>query len=244
MTAPVLFKQQNRLCLGIPDQPDAGVLTVDFFDPAILHRISRSLSSESIVKAMGSRPKNADPHPFANSTDFTDRNSHLIDATAGLGLDAFILACAGWQVTMIEQSAIIHALLADGLERASTTAKALGNELVSAAIRRMFLMPVCDSKLVLRELPDAAVIYLDPMFPDRQKTARVKKSRFLLQQLHGAEAEGQNLLELALKLAPKIVVKRPILATPLDNIKPTGSISGKTARFDIYAGRPATSTDV
>ncbi|MBU2098067.1 MAG: class I SAM-dependent methyltransferase [Gammaproteobacteria bacterium] len=45
-------------------------------------------------------------------------------------------------------------------------------------------------------------------------------------------------------MAPKIVVKRPILATPLDNIKPTGSISGKTARFDIYAGRPATSTDV
>lgn len=241
MNTPVLFHQQNRLCLGLPDEPDAGILTVDFFDPAILHRISRPLSAESLVKATGSRPKDAGPHPLATGQRMSESRAHLVDATAGLGLDAFILACAGWQVTMVEQSPLIHALLADGLKRGLETASQANNKSMLANLERLYLMPVSDSLQVLPQLPGAAVIYMDPMFPEREKSARVKKNRYLLQQLHGEEAQGENLLTLALKLAQKVVVKRPQHAHPLDYIKPSGSIHGKTARFDIYAGKPVTS---
>jgi 16S rRNA (guanine1516-N2)-methyltransferase len=236
MTAPVLFYQQHKLCLGLPDNAEAGVLTVDFFDPAIQHRINRSLSSESIVKAMGARPKTDAPHPLRLGLQFQDVSTHLIDATAGLGLDAFILACAGWHVTMVEQSPLVHALLEDGLKRAMDAATAEGKHNMLANLNRMFLMPVSDSQNILTTLP-AAVIYLDPMFPERDKSARVKKNRYLLQQLHGEEAQGENLLKLAIGLARKVVVKRPQHAHPLDYINPSGAISGKTARFDIYAGR-------
>lgn len=236
MSAPVLFRQHDKLCLGLPHNPDAGILTVDFLDPAILHRITRSLSSESIVKAMGPRPQQAGVHPLATGQQFSTANTHLIDATAGLGLDAFILACAGWQVTMLEQSPVVHALLTDGLTRGRRDAELNNQELVLAALKRMHLMPLADSRDLLPQLPAAAVIYLDPMFPEREKSARVKKNRYLLQQLHGDEAQGENLLKLALTLARKVVVKRPQQAPPLDQIKPSGSINGKTARFDIYSG--------
>jgi hypothetical protein len=45
-------------------------------------------------------------------------NPHIIDATAGLGRDAFLLASLGATVTMIERSADMHALLLDGMARA------------------------------------------------------------------------------------------------------------------------------
>ena len=44
---------------------------------------------------------------------------NIIDATAGLGRDGFILASLGSHVTLIERSQIIHDLLADGMRRAS-----------------------------------------------------------------------------------------------------------------------------
>lgn len=240
MTAPVLFRDSSKLCLGLPDQADAGVLTVDFFDPAIRRRIGRPLAAESVVKAMGPRPRAAGAHPLSSGEEFADNSTHLIDATAGLGLDAFILACAGWHVTMVEQSPLIHALLADGLERALDTAVHVGDDFMLAGLKRLYLNPVSDSLRILPQLPPAAVIYLDPMFPEREKSARVKKNRYLLQQLHGEEAQGENLLKLALGLTRKVVVKRPQHAYPLDHLRPSGAISGKTARFDIYAGKPIT----
>lgn len=227
MSKPSLFVQQDRLCLGLPGQSDAGVLTVDFYEPSLQHRVRRSVASESLVKAMGSR------HPGIDAGAVPT----VIDATAGLGQDAFILACAGWQVTLIEQSALVHALLEDGLRRARASAEAQQDQHMLSALQRMQLLPAASSHLLLPTLASPAVIYLDPMFPEREKSARVKKNRYLLQQLHGEEAQGENLLRLALTLTRKVVVKRPQHAEPLDGLKPSGSIRGKTARFDIYAGQ-------
>ena len=190
-----------------------------------------------MVKATGNRPRNANAHPGAANLGALTPEHHLIDATCGLGLDAFILALAGWQVSMLEQSPIIHALLSDGLKRAINTAEELQHHHIAEALGRMCLLPAGDSREMLMMLPPAAVVYLDPMFPEREKSARVKKNRYLLQQLHGDEADGTDLLKIALDHGRKIVVKRPVHAPPLDDIKPSGSIGGKTARFDIYAGR-------
>ena len=42
----------------------------------------------------------------------------MLDATAGLGRDAFVLASLGCQVTLIERVPAVAALLENGIERA------------------------------------------------------------------------------------------------------------------------------
>ncbi|HDZ09848.1 class I SAM-dependent methyltransferase [Pseudohongiella sp.] len=229
----------DKLTLNRPCDREAGSVCVDFSDAKLTFRLAQALSREAVVKAVGGCvPARTD----ASSVP------HVIDATAGLGQDAFILAAAGWQVSLVEQSPIIHALLEDGLRRArDAVSEATHNHLISdpAARRAQMLadilgrLQLCtagDSVDVLPKLKPASVIYLDPMFPGREKTARVKKNRFLLQQLHGAEGSGEGLLTIALGLAAKVVVKRPRLAVPLDGLKPASSLTGKTSRFDIYVG--------
>ncbi|WP_339858000.1 class I SAM-dependent methyltransferase [Pseudohongiella acticola] len=229
----------NRLTLSRPSSRESGAVCVDFNDAKLNFRLTQSLSREAVVKAVGGCVS----HQQASLAP-----PHLIDATAGLGQDAFILAAAGWQVSLVEQSPVVHALLEDGLRRArEAVAVSDMNQQLSAPIARQLRMlkqilarlTLCepgDSAVVLPSLESASVIYLDPMFPGRGKAARVKKNRFLLQQLHGAEATGEGLLPVALKLTAKVVVKRPRLALPLGGLTPASSLTGKTSRFDIYVG--------
>lgn len=234
----LLSYQNHRLTLSQPSLRDAGTVCVDFCDVRMSFRITQALSREAVVRAVGGCiPKVSGSH----------RAHHLIDATAGLGQDAFILAAAGWQVSLIEQSPVIHALLEDGLQRARNAVSGAHDDLsladqrhlrmLSDILPRMQLLEPGDSIEVLPDLTPASVIYLDPMFPTRDKAARVKKNRFLLQHLHGAQGAGEGLLPCALALASKVVVKRPRLAQPLEGVLPASSLSGKTSRFDIYVGK-------
>ncbi|MBC53968.1 MAG: hypothetical protein CMQ34_09070 [Gammaproteobacteria bacterium] len=226
----LLSYRNNRLTLSQPMARDAGAVCVDFCDTRLSFRLAQSLSREAVVKAVGGlAPKQSE----------TGTAPHLIDATAGLGQDAFILAAAGWQVSLVEQSPVIHALLEDGLQRARVAAMAPPHQrLLETILPRLHLCEPGNSLTVLPTLPVASVIYLDPMFPAREKTARVKKNRYLLQHLHGEEGVGEGLLPLALSLATKVVVKRPRLAQPLASMAPASSLTGKTSRFDIYVGSP------
>ncbi|MEX0738021.1 MAG: class I SAM-dependent methyltransferase [Pseudohongiella sp.] len=232
----LLSYEQHRLTLSLPSDRGAGSVCVDFTDARLLFRLAQPLSREAAVKAVGGC--------VSPQTGATAAN-RVIDATAGLGLDGLILAAAGWQVDLIEQSPVIHALLEDGLSRArqavalrdqpSQNVRQMSSGL-TGILERLHLCDPGDSAVVMPTLAPARVIYLDPMFPDRDKAARVKKNRYLLQQLHGAESIGSGLLPLALTLASKVVVKRPRLAECLDGIKPASSLNGKTSRFDIYVG--------
>jgi 16S rRNA (guanine1516-N2)-methyltransferase len=79
------------------------------------------------------------------------------------------------------------------------------------------------------------VIYLDPMFPERKKSALVKKDMQILQRLLGKEEKDAALLETALNCArERVVVKRPINAPCLTGAKPATSILSKKTRYDIY----------
>ena len=156
----------------------------------------------------------------------------IIDATAGLGKDAFVLACMGARVTMLERHPVIAALLADGLQRAyrdQETGALLGGRLGLCHV---------DARVELAwpgaaHRPDA--IYLDPMYPPRRKAARVKKDMQLLQQLAGPDKDGAELLAVALRGAKsRVVVKRPRLAPALAEVKPDVVLSAKNTRFDIY----------
>ncbi len=153
----------------------------------------------------------------------------VIDATAGWGQDAYVLASLGCKVLMIERSPIVAALLNDGLQRAvkDSSWKNIQLELVEAdAINYL-------SELESDQKPD--VVYLDPMFPERSKSAMVKKEMQLLQVLLGIEQDSSELLSIAMTVARKrVVVKRPKAAPSLTEVTPDLVISGKTSRYDIY----------
>lgn len=153
----------------------------------------------------------------------------IYDVTAGLGRDAFVLASLGCAVTMVERSPILAALLSDGLQRL-----AQDTELTQIYQRLHFIHCNSIAWLATCESPD--VIYLDPMYPKRQKTALVKKEMRLLQTLIGEDDDSPKLLDVALQKArQRVVVKRPKSAPPLSEITPHFSISSENTRFDVYS---------
>lgn len=189
---------------------------------------------EFVKGALGFRSRHTrhDREPLARAIGL--KNAHplsVLDATAGLGRDAFVLATLGCRVTLIERSPIIAALLRDGLARASL------DEATQAVVGRMRLC-VGDAATLMDgltedECPD--VVYLDPMYPQRGKSALVKKEMRLLRALVGEDADAPQLLAAALKVARKrVVVKRPRLAAALPGAAASHSLPGNTTRFDIY----------
>jgi len=155
----------------------------------------------------------------------------VLDATAGLGRDAFVLASLGCSVQMIEREAILAVLLQDGLNRAAQ------DNATAEIIQRMRLIEgdACDLMQHWQSEPPE-VIYLDPMFPEQKQTAAVKKDLNLLRLLLDNQTQDENaLLEAALNLAShRVVVKRPRKAPNLGNIPAAASLMGKSCRFDIY----------
>lgn len=200
-----------------PDSP--GPVRVDFVEGAVAHRRKfGGGSGQMIAKAVGVQP---------------GIRPVVLDATAGLGRDAFVLATLGCQMTLIERQPLIAALLEDGLARA-------GRDLETAAIAgRMHLLQGNAIYLMDNwqgEPPQ--VIYLDPMFPHRDKSALVKKEMRLFRPLVGDDQDAPALLRAALALAThRVVVKRPRKAPIIEGAKPSFSLEGKSSRYDIYPKR-------
>lgn len=205
---------------------DGMVLRADFSE--LLPRVQpERLQRELLIRAV--RVKDAES-PVA------------IDATAGLGEDSFLLAAAGFTVEMYEHNPTIAALLRDALDRAADSPELAG------ITSRMHLHEE-DSVTALERLaqtPDQTpeVVYLDPMFPKRHKTAAVKKKLQLLQQLEKpcTNEDAVILINAAVKAKPrKVVIKRPTKGPYLAGIKPAYTIEGRAVRFDCItpASMPA-----
>jgi 16S rRNA (guanine1516-N2)-methyltransferase len=155
----------------------------------------------------------------------------VIDATAGFGRDAFVLANLGCRVHLVERNPFIATLLNDAIKRASE------NPDISDVIARMSLTNQ-DTIELLTRLKESAypdVIYMDPMYPSREKSALVKKDMRLLHQLAGPDTDSEDLLIIAKQRAKKrIVVKRPKSAGFVGNQKPATTIESKNTRYDVY----------
>jgi 16S rRNA (guanine1516-N2)-methyltransferase len=160
---------------------------------------------------------------------------HVLDLTAGLGRDAFVLATLGCQVTMVERNPVAQELLKDGLARALSNAD---NRELATILARMKLVAL-EAKCYLNgnaNIPQPDVIYLDPMYPENRKSAKVKKEMQAFKTLIGDDYDADHLLDLALSAARfRVVVKRPRKAPQLGNATPHFSLSGKSTRYDIYA---------
>lgn len=160
----------------------------------------------------------------------------VLDLTAGLGGDGFVLASLGCRVSLVERHPLICSLLRDGINRAREEGES--DPSIRDLMNRLDLIE-CDSLEILSDItidqrPD--VIYLDPMFPHRKKSAKVKKEMQAFQHIVGSDIDSDGLLERALEIARyRVVIKRPSVAKFLGDKKPTYSLEGKSTRFDIFA---------
>lgn len=188
-------------------------ICVDFLGPAAAgRRTGIQRRNHPLARAVGRR------HPLPD----------ILDGTAGLGRDAFVLACLGYRVTAAERSPVLHALLEDGL------ARMLADPRGSALVEDRLQVVHADCRELLEHPPPPAVVYLDPMFPERRKSARVKKEMQMFQRLLGPEDNGPALLAAArLAATDRVVVKRPVWADPLEE-SPNYTVEGSKVRWDVY----------
>jgi len=218
--ADALLEVGERLALRALRPLRSGAVSVDFAAGRAAHR--RQFGGgrgQPLARALGLKG---------------GRSPGVVDATAGLGRDAFVLASLGCHVRLIERQPLLAELLDDGLRRAAADAASAGIAARMALIR-------ADAADWLGGLDAAAApdcVYLDPMYPKRDKSAAVKKEMRLLQRLVGADADAAGLLAAALDCgAARVVVKRPKGAPPLDGPPPSAAITGPNTRYDLYALR-------
>ncbi|WP_085849634.1 class I SAM-dependent methyltransferase [Pacificibacter marinus] len=190
-------------------------LRVDFVNGAVAHRLRFGGGrGQDLAKAMGLR---------------AGKTPMIIDATAGLGRDSFLLASLGAQVTLIERSEKMHALLADGMTRAA----AEGGDFRDI-INRMTLLKG-DAKDLLPELSGEAIL-IDPMHPPRKNSALVKLDLRQVREIVGTDDDAADLVRVALKYARnRVVLKWPAKADRIEGLEPcTHQIIGKTTRYDVF----------
>ena len=191
------------------------VLKCDFVQGAVNHRLRFGGGrGQHLPKAVGMKG---------------GQSPTIIDATAGLGRDAFLLASLGSKVTLIERSQAIHGLLAAGMEAAR---QAGGQH--KDIIDRMTL--IHGDSIVLLPQMQADVVLVDPMHPPRQKSALVKAEMRAIRDIVGVDEDQRLLIETALAMATKrVVLKWPAKAAPLVGLRQSShQIIGKSIRYDVF----------
>jgi 16S rRNA (guanine1516-N2)-methyltransferase len=211
-----LILTESRLQLQLTGAEAPGAVHADFVRGRTAHRGRQGeRGSEALARAAGAR---------------RGHRPSVIDTTAGLGRDAFVLAARGCEVTLVERHPVVDALLADGLERAA------GDPEAAPVVARMTRLHA-DAREVLATRR-ADVVLLDPMHPQRGNSAAVRKDMRVFQALVGPDPDSDALLAAALGAAHRrVVVKRPRKAPPLPGPRPSGEVRGRSTRFDIYAGQ-------
>ncbi len=214
----VLLVAGGELSLCRTGRGAPGPVSVDFGSAAMRHR-RKSGHNELLGRAVGVGRK---------------PGLRVLDATAGLGRDSFVLADLGCRLTLCEREPVIAAMLSSALETAIT-----GEDAWLATVARRMQLHRGDARDLASSVRDEQdVIYLDPMFPQRDKHAAVKKEMALFQQLlygHYPQGDAQDLLAWALQQAVvRVVVKRPPRAGHLGDRPPTHQLSSKTVRYDVY----------
>lgn len=190
-------------------------LRVDFVSGAVAHRLRFGGGrGQDLAKAMGFR---------------SGKTPQVIDATAGLGRDSFLLASLGAQVTMIERSTRMHELLQAGMEDAR-----LQGGVFADIIARMTLLNG-DAKDLLPTLSGEAIL-IDPMHPPRKTTALVKQELRQVREIVGTDEDAADLMRVALKHArQRVVLKWPAKGDPIEGIPSCShQILGKSTRYDVF----------
>ncbi|ATI03255.1 SAM-dependent methyltransferase [Cycloclasticus sp. PY97N] len=217
--ACLLIYNDRRLNLQLRTTNKPLQLCIDFINGKAKHRRQYGGGkNQPLAKACG-----LNKHP-----DWS-----ILDATAGLGKDAFVLASLGAQVTLCERHPALYGLLADALDRATHDSSVADIADRMKCIYQDSITHLNTYQHINSKLPD--VIYLDPMYPERKKSAKIKKEMQVLQYLVAHNSNNNELLETALKTAMhRVVVKRPKSAAPLNECFPSYTINSVNTRYDVY----------
>lgn len=199
-----------------------GEVYVDFLEGKNHHRrIFGGGKSQAIAKAVGLHKNNGDLRVF--------------DATAGLGRDAFVLACLGAEVLACERHHEVFAALEDGYLRMkcqdsqSESESGIKLNIIFGCAIELFRNP---KSAFYGFNPD--VVCIDPMHPASKKSALSKKEMQIMRDIVGKDADQLTLAKCAINSGvSRVVIKRPVRFEPLI-ASPSYSISGKTTRFDVY----------
>jgi 16S rRNA (guanine1516-N2)-methyltransferase len=197
------------------DRGDPQELVCDFVGGALGHRLRAGIGRHQPLPKAAGFARNPLPR--------------VVDATAGLGRDAFLLATLGAEVTLLERSPEVHALLERGLAQAADAGSGFAE-----IVARMTLVRG-DARDLLPTL-NPEVVIVDPMHPDRRSTALVKKEMRLMRKLVGADPDALELMQVALAHASqRVVLKWPLRADAMPGLKqPSHQILGKTIRYDVF----------
>jgi len=224
-----LAEKTSKNCLMLMDEaglhlqmlrPSVFKIQVDFISPQMEYRrLKGGGRNQLIAKAVGLK---------------SNLSPVVLDATAGLGKDAFVLASLGCHVHMAERNPWVRILLEDGLRRASLLAKNMPD--LKLILERLKLFGGDAKDLFESEvMKTSEVIYLDPMFPHPEKRALVKKEMQMLQYLIGEDEDAEDLLNMALSTkVDRVVVKRPRTEKGINSRKASYELEGKRNRYDIY----------
>lgn len=197
-----------------PDAP--GPVAIDFISGKLAHRRKYGGGrGQELARAIGLKK---------------GRNPSVWDLTAGLGRDSFVLANLGCQVVLVERSCILYELLRNALDHG------LMDEDTRPVLARMQLAHADAIEFLCAHTDNPAdVIYMDPMYPHRSKSALVKKEMRFLRDLVGTDEDASKVLQQSLQIArERVVVKRPVAAPPLPGPAPSTQVASKNTRYDIY----------
>lgn len=212
---PCIVVSDDDLTASLVDENGQRLrMRVDFTTREWQRRIA-GIGREPLIQAMGRKNRGKD--------------LQIVDATAGLGRDSFLLAAAGFQILAYEQEPLLAALLSDGLERAvhHPATRAIASRIT------LHCADACQAMQTIMPAPD--IIYLDPMFPREKKAAKVKKNLQLIRAIASRNQNPEALFLAAWQCAPgRLVVKRPHNSEYLTDQQPSYSLDGPTIRFDIY----------
>lgn len=238
------FDEAGRPAKGLKSQGHPVV--VDFLSAKLQHRVRYGADSELVVKLVG-----------VKKSDRKMKEKNLIcDFTAGLGVDSFLLANAGFKVISFERDPIVYSLLEDGLKRfrdASAEKSADGPPALEIDLQFRHQDVALSDDIARTNLLDTIprrpfAVYLDPMYEETSLKLKSlpKKEMAVLRQFltPSSDRELENLLATALWLADsRVVVKRPMGAPPLEGDRqPAHRHEGKTACFDVYTCRSASTS--
>ncbi|MBY0452672.1 MAG: class I SAM-dependent methyltransferase, partial [Bdellovibrionaceae bacterium] len=187
--------------------------TIDFVNDRInYHKKKQSLKNEILSKAVGGGRY----------------GMKVLDLSAGLAIDAVFLAQLGYEVEAVERNPMIYLCLQNALEALKAEDAELASRLkFRFASARQFMTQIPDSEVF-------EVVYFDPMFPQKTKSALPRQEMVFFKNLVGSDDDAAEVAAtvLQLKNVKRLAVKRPLSAPPL--LKPNGQIAGKLIRYDIY----------
>lgn len=237
-SASVSHGLAEQLALPVLPLEEAAESACDFFlcyrDGCLKLLDKQTLKKGGLFVEVDPRPGEQHSYPAPKKdllAQAIGKKSHtVIDATAGWAQDSLALFRMGYEVTCIERSPVMAALIQDGFERLAQKDWIIRRQLTPPKLLTGNAIELLAS---LAEKPDC--IYLDPMFPPKRKqSAATRKSMAILRDILGDDLDRQVLFEAAFAATGRrVVVKSPDYAEPLGG-KPQESYQGKLLRYDVY----------